>query len=137
MSGPTLPVTLNPGQRLTLVVQFVPETIGAAKGQLEIVSNSSTDGVTSISLSGTGAPHEVDLSWSAPNSPSDPIAGYNVYRAPGGTPDFQLLSLIDNTRTAYVDTTVQSGLGYEYSVTSIDNFGSESAPSDVITVAIP
>ena len=137
LSPAPLPVTLNPGQVLTLVVQFDSATAGAATGQLTIVSNSSTGALTVISLSGTGAPHEVELSWSAPSSAYDPIAGYHVYRAPGGTPSFQLLNSLDSTQTAYVDGAVQSGRSYDYFVESVDDFGSESVQSDVITVAIP
>ena len=133
----TLPMTLNPGQALTLVVQFTPAATGAAAGQLTIASDSLTGATAVIRLSGTGAPHEVDLSWIAPSSSDDPIAGYNVYRAPGGTSSFQLLNSSDITETAYVDSAVQSGKGYSYFVTSVDNSGTESVPSDAISVAIP
>jgi fibronectin type 3 domain-containing protein len=47
------------------------------------------------------------------------------------------LNSLDNTQTAYVDSPVQSGQGYSYFVTSVDNSGTESVPSDMISVAIP
>jgi hypothetical protein len=137
LSAATLPVTLNPGQALTLEIQFDPATTGAAIGKLTIASNSSTSATTVIGLSGLGAAHEVELSWSAPGSPDDPIAGYNLYRASSGSSSFQLLNSLDNTQTAYVDSPVQSGQGYSYFVTSVDNSGTESVPSDMISVAIP
>jgi len=137
LSAATLPVTLNPGQVLTITIQFDPTTTGAATGQLIIASNSSTGTTMVISLSGTGSPHEVELNWTAPSSPDDPIAGYNVYRAPGGTSSFQLLSSLDLTQTAYVDSPVQSGQGYDYFVTSVDSYGTESVPSNMISLAIP
>ena len=49
-----LPVTLNPGQSVTLNVQFDPTTAGAVTGRLTIQSNSSTDGTAVVSLSGIG-----------------------------------------------------------------------------------
>ena len=137
VSGTTLPVTLNPGQALTLAVQFNPAATGAVTGQLTIASNSSTGAATAINLSGTGAPHEVDLSWIAPSSPDDPIAGYDVYRAPGGTAGFQLLNSLDITQTAYVDNAVQSGQSYDYIVTIVGNSGTESVPSNMISLVIP
>jgi len=50
------PVSLTSGQSTTLNVQFDPSTLGAATGLLTISSNSSTNGIASIVLSGTGAP---------------------------------------------------------------------------------
>jgi hypothetical protein len=54
MSGATLPVTLKPNQSVTLNVKFDPRAAGAATGQLRIQSNSSTNGVAVVNLSGTG-----------------------------------------------------------------------------------
>ena len=51
--GGSLPATLNPTQSLTLQVQFLPTTTGAASGQLTITSNSSTGSTAVVSLSGT------------------------------------------------------------------------------------
>jgi hypothetical protein len=137
VSGATFPVTLNPGLTVTLTVQFDPAAIGVAAGQLTISSNSSTSGTAAISLSGTGEPHQVDLSWDAPAGSADPVAGYNVYRSPGGASTYQLLNSLVDTLTTYVDSTVQSGLAYNYIVESVDASGVESAPSNVIGVTIP
>ena len=54
VSGVTYPVTLNPGQTITLNVQFDPATVGAATGQLTITSDSSSRATAVIGLSGTG-----------------------------------------------------------------------------------
>jgi Abnormal spindle-like microcephaly-assoc'd, ASPM-SPD-2-Hydin len=54
MSGATFPVTLNPGLAVTLDVRFDPSATGAVTGQLTIRSNSSTNSMATISLSGTG-----------------------------------------------------------------------------------
>ena len=86
MSGITLPVVLNPGQSVTMALEFVPSVAGAATGQLTITSNATTGGTMAIPVSGTGAvPYEVNLAWDAPASSADAVAGYNVYRTPRRT----------------------------------------------------
>ncbi|MFZ0745071.1 MAG: choice-of-anchor D domain-containing protein [Terracidiphilus sp.] len=137
MSGATFPLTLNLNQAVTLSLQFDPTTTGAATGQLTITSNSSTNGTAVIALSGTGAPHEVDLNWDAPDSTSDPVAGYNVYRSPDGGTTYQELSSIEASQTTYVDSSAASGQAYDYVVKSFDAYGTESAPSNMTSVTIP
>jgi hypothetical protein len=136
-SGATFPVTLNPGQMVTLVVQFDPAVTGSATGQLTITSTSSANGSAIIGLSGTGEPHEVDLSWSAPASSADPLAGYDVYRSSDGGNTYQLLNSSADTATTYADTTVAAGLTYDYIVESVDASGFTSLPSNMISVTIP
>lgn len=134
VSGITLPLTLNPGQSLTVEVGFDPATAGTFGGQLSIASNAAANPVT---LSGTGTAAYVDLSWTAPSSTSDPAVGYNVYRAPSGTQSFQRVNTSTDAQTAYTDNTVQSGSSYDYIVKSVDSSGTESTPSNTTTVAIP
>ncbi len=55
LSGPTFPVTLNPGRSATLQVSFAPTTAGAVTGSVTISSNSTSGATTTVSLSGTGA----------------------------------------------------------------------------------
>jgi Chitobiase/beta-hexosaminidase C-terminal domain len=81
--------------------------------------------------------HQVDLSWNAPSSSPDPLAGYNVYRSSDGGTTYQLLNSGVDTGTAYEDTVVQSGHAYNYYVTSVDAFGVESVGSNMIGVTIP
>jgi fibronectin type 3 domain-containing protein len=81
--------------------------------------------------------HQVDLSWNAPSSSPDPVAGYNVYRSSDGGTTYQLVNLAVNTATAYEDTIVLSGQAYDYYVTSVDASGIESVPSNTIGVTIP
>jgi hypothetical protein len=139
MSGATFPVTLNPGLAVTLEVQFDPTATGAATGQLTIQSNSSTNSTAVISLSGTGESvvTEANLSWQAPSSSPVPIVGYNIYRSTGGSASYQLLNSSVDTQTTYVDSTVQSGLTYDYIVESVDSSGVESVPSNEATALIP
>jgi hypothetical protein len=136
--GGSFPVTLNPTQTLALQVQFEPTATGAVTGQLTISSNSTTGGTTAVALSGTGTAvaHSVDLSWTAPSSSPDPVAGYNIYRAISGG-SLALVNSSPDSSTTYVDSTVVSGTTYNYVVKSVDSSGLESAASNEITVAIP
>jgi hypothetical protein len=138
MPGATFPVTLNPGQAVALNVQFEPVATGAVTGQLTISSNSSTGGTSVISLSGTGAntSYQVDLTWGAPISSAVPVAGYNIYRAQTGG-SYALLNASPETQTAYLDSTVQAGMTYDYVIKSVDGTGVASAPTNAIAVTIP
>ena len=60
LTSASLPATLNPGQTLTLQLQFSPTTLGSSTGQLSITSNSSVSPTAQVNLSGAGVP-AVDL----------------------------------------------------------------------------
>jgi fibronectin type 3 domain-containing protein len=143
VSGATFPLTLNPNQTATLSVEFDPTAAGAVSGSLTLTSNSSTGSSTVITLTGTGetasTSYEVNLTWDAPTDSSDPVAGYNVYRAPSGGTSYQQLNttVLPLTPTTYVDTTVQDGQTYDYIVESVDASGGTSAPSNMASVSIP
>ena len=140
MSGLTFPLTLNPGETAELDLQFDPTVAGAATGTVTIASNDASGGAGTIALTGTGiatTAYEVQLTWDAPSSSTDPVVGYNIYRAPSGTTTFTLLNTSANSTTAYTDTTVASGSSYTYQVTSVDASGVESTPSNTYTAAIP
>jgi hypothetical protein len=53
VSGLSLPLSVNPGQQVTVTVTFLPTTTGPVSGSLSIVSNAPTS-PTSVGLSGTG-----------------------------------------------------------------------------------
>jgi hypothetical protein len=138
MSGVSFPMSLNPGQSTTLNLQFDPTVAGAATGAVTFGSNCSM-GAMAVSLSGTGmapATYEVELTWDAPASSSDPVAGYHIYRETGSG-SYALLNSSVNTPTTYTDTTVQAGATYNYEVKSVDASGVESTPSNVYTATIP
>lgn len=136
--GGSFPVTLNPSQTLTLLLQFDPATAGALSGQLTISSNSTTGSTAVVGLSGTGTAvaHDVALNWNAPVSSPDPVAGYNIYRATGSG-SFVLINSSPDSSVNYTDTTVTSGVAYSYQVKSVDSSGVESVPSSPVTVTIP
>jgi hypothetical protein len=136
--GGSFPVTLNPTQTLTLQLQFEPITAGALSGQIMISSNSISGGTAAVALTGTGiaVAHEVDLSWDAPTSSTDPVVGYNVYRATAGG-SFVLLNSLPDSTIVYADNSVVSGDSYSYTVKSVDAAGVESVASNQTTVTIP
>jgi len=137
VSGATFPVTLSPQQSVTLQVKFAPTAASSATGTLTISSNSSTNGTVAVSLSGTGEQHQVNLSWQAPSSSSDPVAGYHVYRATGSSSSYSLLNSSVVTQTSYADSAVQGSTSYTYYVTSVDSSGNESAASNSVSVTVP
>jgi hypothetical protein len=52
--GGSFPVTLNPTQSMTLQVQFLPTSAGAATGQINISDDSNTGSMAVVALSGMG-----------------------------------------------------------------------------------
>jgi len=137
ITGTTFPLTLTVGQPATVEVTFDPTAAGAATGQLIIVSTVVTNNIAGINLSGTGELAEVNLTWDAPSSSPDPVAGYNVYRAPSSGTSYQQLNSSVVTQTSYVDLTVACGQTYDYIVESVDASGITSAPSNMATVNTP
>jgi len=143
MSGATFPVTLNPSLALTLDVSFDPQTAGPVSSQLTIVSNASTNSTAMVGISGTGvsasgsSPHQVTLSWDAPSSSSDPVVGYDIYRATSGGSIYELLNSSADAQTTYIDANVQANVTYVYYVTSVDSSGVQSSSSNVVTASIP
>jgi hypothetical protein len=139
ISGGSFPITLNPTQTATISVQFDPTTAVAFTGQVTITSNSSTGSSTVIGLTGTGVGlvYAVNLSWNAPASSTDPVAGYNVYRAPSGSTNYTQLNTAAVTQTTYEDTTVLNGQTYDYIVESVDGSGVTSSPSNMAAELIP
>ena len=139
VSGAAFPLTLNPSQTATLNIEFDPTAAGAVSGSLTLTSNSSTGSFTVITLTGTGeaTSYEVNLTWDAPASSSDPVAGYNVYRSPSGGTSYQELNTSAITQTSYVDTAVQAGQTYDYIVESVYAEGNTSTPSNMASVTTP
>jgi fibronectin type 3 domain-containing protein len=135
VSGAVFPVTLDPTIAITVQVQFNPTVAGSASGTLQFSSNSTSGATSTVNLSGNGTAlqHKVSLNWVAPASSS--VGGYNIYRATGSNSTYQLLS--SSSSTSYVDSSVQANTGYSYYVTSVASAGSESAPSNQVTVTVP
>jgi hypothetical protein len=101
--------TFPPAAPTGLVVALVPQQAGTA-GQLE-------------------------LSWAI--SPETEVAGYNVYRSeqPGARGERLNSELL--LTPAFRDMNVEPGHRYLYTVTAVDRFGNESAPSEVVAESVP
>jgi hypothetical protein len=95
-------------------------------------------------LTGTGvtgaasSDYQVDLTWDAPSSSPDPVAGYNIYRSPSGESNYQLMGSVSLNELVYTDTNnIQNGQTYDYIVESFDSSDNESVPSNIASVTIP
>jgi hypothetical protein len=140
VSGASFPLTLAPNQTVVLNVQFNPTAASAASGMLVLSSNSSTGASTTVGLTGTGVSsggEQVNLAWNAPASSSDPVSGYEIFRAPDGTSSYQQLNSSTVTDTTYSDATAASGQTYDYYVESVDSSGNSSTPSNTVSVNVP
>jgi len=85
-----------------------------------------------------GTAYEVNVTWDAPSSSPDPVAGYNVYRSPAGVSAYSLQANVASTQLAYTDSNgIAQGQSWDYIVESVDAAGNESVPSNVAFVAIP
>jgi hypothetical protein len=138
-SGAIFPVTINPGQAVTIQVQFDPTVAGAASGQLKVTSNSASNATAVVQIAGNGVAvqHSIDLSWNAPTTSGDPVAGYNIYRSTNSGATFTKLNGSPETVLDYTDSPVQSGITYTYVVKSVDASGQESGPSNQISLPVP
>jgi hypothetical protein len=107
-SGATFPMTLNPGQSVTLQVQFEPGTAGAATGQVTINSNAASGNPTQVQLSGTGtaaAPTSPQLQVSATSLPFGNVAV--------GSTGTQMLTLVSSgTAPVTVSAAALTGNGF-------------------------
>lgn len=139
ISGISFPSTLNPGQTATFQIEFDPTTAGISDGSVTLTSNSSARTTSTIGLSGTGVvlTYKVNLTWDAPTELSDPVVGYNVYRAIRGGSTYELLNSSLDATTTYTDATVQNSTSYTYYVESVDDKGNQSEPSNSFTLSIP
>jgi fibronectin type 3 domain-containing protein len=93
-------------------------------------------GTAPVTMSGAKT-FSVWLTWIAPASSPDPVAGYAVFRSLDGTQTYQRLNTQPTTATAYTDWTPQTSTAYDYYVVSVDAQGITSVPSNVVAVTIP
>jgi fibronectin type 3 domain-containing protein len=79
--------------------------------------------------------HSATLAWTASNSKD--VQGYRVYRTTDPNASPGLLAVTPAGTTRYVDTTVEAGRTYYYSVKAFDAAGKESVFSEKISATIP
>jgi hypothetical protein len=128
-SGATFPLTLSPGQSVTLNVTFTPQSQGEVGGSLFVYGPG-----LSIPLTGTGTAmqYSVSLGWNA----SDDVEGYNIYRSTSASGSYSKINSTLNASTAYTDGTVLASQTYYYEVTSVNFSGQESARSTPAVEAV-
>ena len=133
-----LPVTLPAGQTITGPISARPQSTPQT-GKLTFVTNV---GTYTISLSETATAqtptsYQVNLSWKAPASSSDPVDSYQVNRAVAGSTAYSTVGTTTAGSTTFADTSVKTGTTYQYEVRSVDDKGDTSAPTNPLTLAIP
>jgi fibronectin type 3 domain-containing protein len=81
----------------------------------------------------------VELYWEDLTETEPNLMGYKLYRKEGANGTLQLIpnDTLASYKNYFNDKEVKAGLTYDYQVTTIDYFGSESDKSNVLTVAIP
>ncbi len=136
VGGAGTPVTLTPGEILTISVSFSPSTAGSASGSVTVTSNA-TGSPATVSLTGSGvqpATHSVSLTWNASTST---VSGYNVYRSTTSGTGYSRINGSLLTTLNYTDSTLTSGTTYYYVTTAVDANGNESADSNEAQAIIP
>lgn len=83
--------------------------------------------------------YAVVVTWDAPSTSPDPVAGYNIYEAAVGSGSYVLTGTVTASFTAYTDEAayVVQGAALDYIVESVDAEGNLSVPSNMATVEIP
>jgi hypothetical protein len=136
VGGPSLPLTIPPGQSASFSVTFTPQSSGTASAGASFTSNA-TNSTMQVSLTGSGTPppqHIVNLSW---NPSTSGAVGYNVYRGgASGGPYTEINPTLDPS-TTYTDSTVLGGQTYYYVSTALDASGVESGFSNEVKATIP
>jgi predicted phage tail protein len=133
-----LPVTLPSGQSITGQISARPQSTPQT-GKFTIVSNVGTYTVSLSETPAAQAPtsYQVNLTWKAPASSSDPVDSYQVNRAVAGSTAYSTVGTTTAGSTTFADTSVKAGTTYQYEVRSVDDQGGTSGPSNPITLAIP
>lgn len=70
VTGPALPLTVNPGQGASFQVAFQPTAVGTSSGNITVSFNRSLRGTQSVAVSGTGVTTSQTSSPSTPTSPT-------------------------------------------------------------------
>lgn len=127
--------TIKAGQQAAYVLEAIhpggarseasPEITAAAR---DIFPPSPPTGLTAVAGIGT-----IELAWD--RGPEPDVAGYRVFRATGDAPPAPIGEL---TRAAsFSDREVKAGVTYRYTVSSVDESGNSSAPSQPVAVQAP
>ncbi len=99
----------------------------------------STYGAKSMTLNAVGADGKVDLDWTQDDF--DTLMGYNIYRSEfrdAALENYQKLNntVIANSKSTFVDASVEQGKTYYYYFTVVQTDFSESDPSSVVEATV-
>lgn len=135
VTGVSLPLTLNGGQSANGTIVFAPSGSGTASGSVNAMSSSGSVGTLTLAGAGTQTTggHVVNLSWVA--STSINVVSYNIYRSGASSGPYTKIGSASGT--SYMDSTVQGGQTYFYTVTAVDNSNAESTVTGPVTATIP
>ena len=135
ITGLSLPVTLESGQSLPVTIQFTPNALGGASGQVGFNSNAeNSPTVEQVAGTGVQSSHNVYLSWQAGGG--NPV-GYNIYRSTTQGGPYQMINTSLDSSTNYTDYTVVAGDTYYYVATEVNSQDEESGYSNVSQAVIP
>lgn len=100
-----------------------------------ITNNVAPDRIANVRAESTDD-HLAFVTW--PVSPSLNLEGYNIYRARNDEELYVQVNqrLLEPLQTVYVDSTVEPGTQYRYSITVVDSIGNESERSNPAHILI-
>lgn len=129
-------ITMNPGQKANVELQFDPRSNGRQEGMISIYSNAQ-DSPMQVAVYGTGAAmssRSVVLKW---EESLTSVSGYNVYRSSDEGGSYTKLEESPITTATYTDTGLAAGQTYVYLIRAVDTNNVESDDSEQITVSVP
>ena len=129
-------VSLSPGQKVNLAVNFAPKSTGGHEGRLTVLS-AEGESLLELPLSAVGvaaSQNVVKLNWE--ESPAS-VGGYLIYRSSDPTGPYTRLSSQAIPSAEYVDTGLAAGHTYYYVVTAVGADDVESEYSAPISATVP
>jgi len=129
-------LSLSPGQKISVDVNFAPKSAGRRTGNLR-VSSAEGGSLLEIPLSAAGvaaSQNVVKLNWE--ENPAS-VGGYVIYRSAEPTGPYTRLSAQAIPSAEYVDTGLAAGHTYYYVVTSVGTDEVESEYSAPIAATVP
>jgi hypothetical protein len=78
----------------------------------------------------------VILTCTPPTNSTDPVAGYEFFRAPSGSTSYAQLNSKPTTSCAYTDLTAPADVTLDYIAESVDASGVPSTPSNLASATV-
>jgi hypothetical protein len=129
-------VSLGPGQKISVDVNFAPKSVGRQTGNLRVLS-AEGGSLLEIPLCAAGvaaSQNVVKLNWE--ENPAS-VGGYVIYRSADPTGPYTRLPAQAIASAEYVDTGLAAGHTYYYVVTSVGADEVESEYSAPISATVP